>query len=176
MKHQIRGQNRQHGRTLISTKNAKRPSRRSVVYDAGYEKKRTQRSDAEGRNAKTRLIRKALSRAHRRGVQQVIEDGPRGMWRLAKWARNRTREYETLFKDPRSSDTRKACRDGRSESRSLSDGLFPQPPPADLSDTVSVQYPQPIEFPPITALEIQAAVKTAKAGKAPGEDGIPNSL
>ncbi|KAJ5144460.1 zinc knuckle domain protein [Penicillium atrosanguineum] len=54
--------------------------------------------------------------------------------------------------------------------------FFPQPPPADLSDTVSFQYPQPIEFPPITILEIQEAVKTAKAGKAPGEDGIPNSI
>ncbi|KAJ5330279.1 zinc knuckle domain protein [Penicillium atrosanguineum] len=54
--------------------------------------------------------------------------------------------------------------------------FFPQPPPADLSDTVSFQYPQPIEFPPITAQEIQEAVRTAKAGKAPGEDGIPNSL
>ena len=54
--------------------------------------------------------------------------------------------------------------------------FFPQPPPADLPDTVSFQYPQPIEFPPITLQEIQEAVKIAKAGKAPGEDGIPNCL
>jgi hypothetical protein len=51
--------------------------------------------------------------------------------------------------------------------------FFPQPPPADLSDTESFQYPQQIEFPSITAQEIQEAVRGAKAGKAPGEDGIP---
>ena len=54
--------------------------------------------------------------------------------------------------------------------------FFQQPPPADLSDTDSFQYPQPIEFPLIMTLEIQEAVRTAKAGKAPREDGIPNSL
>jgi hypothetical protein len=40
---------------------------------------------AEARNQKTRLIEKALSRAHRCRVQQVIEDGLQGMWRLAKY-------------------------------------------------------------------------------------------
>jgi hypothetical protein len=29
--------------------------------------------------------------------------------------------------------------------------FFPQPPPPDLSDTASFQYPESIEFPPITA-------------------------
>ncbi|OQD66240.1 hypothetical protein PENANT_c371G10633, partial [Penicillium antarcticum] len=49
---------------------------------------------SEARNRKTRLIKKTLSRAHRRRVQQVIEDGPQDMWRLAKWARNRDGAYE----------------------------------------------------------------------------------
>lgn len=54
--------------------------------------------------------------------------------------------------------------------------FFPQPPPACLSGTVAFQYPQQIEFPSVTAQEIQEAVRGAKAGKSPVEDGIPSSL
>ncbi|KGO73006.1 reverse transcriptase [Penicillium italicum] len=48
--------------------------------------------------------------------------------------------------------------------------FFPKQPPADLSDADSFLYPQQIEFPAVTAQEIQDAVRGAKAGKAPGED------
>ncbi|KAJ5121346.1 uncharacterized protein N7515_009307 [Penicillium bovifimosum] len=48
----------------------------------------------KARNVKSRLLKKKLSRAHRRRVQQVVEDGPQGLWRLAKWARNRDGAYE----------------------------------------------------------------------------------
>lgn len=40
--------------------------------------------------------------------------------------------------------------------------LFPQLPPVNLSDTSSFQYPEQIELPPITAQEIQEAVRGAK--------------
>ncbi|KAI1829205.1 hypothetical protein DTO027I6_9898 [Penicillium roqueforti] len=135
---------------------------------------------SEARNKKSRLVKKALSKAHRRRVQQVIEDGPQGMWRLAKWARNRAGTYERgltpslKIQDLRSPGKLAETVDQKAEAFRMA--FFPQPPPADLADTVSFQYPQPVEFPPITLQEIQDAVKTAKAGKAPGEDGIPNSL
>ena len=135
---------------------------------------------SEARNAKARLVKRTLSRAHRRRVQQVIEDGPRGMWRLAKWARNRTGAYERgltpslKIQDPQTPGKLAETVDQKAEAFRMA--FFPQPPPADLSDTDLFQYPQPIKFPPITTLEIQEAVRTAKAGKAPGEDGIPNSL
>jgi len=48
----------------------------------------------EARNNKKRLVKGTLTQAHRRRVQQVIEEGPHGMWRLAKWARNRDGAYE----------------------------------------------------------------------------------
>ena len=135
---------------------------------------------SEARNRKTRLIKKTLSRAHRRRVQQVIEDGPQGMWRLAKWARNRDGAYEKgitpslKIQDPQRPGAMAETTEQKAEA--FRTAFFPQPPSADLSDTDSFQYPQPIEFPPIIAQEIQEAVKGAKAGKAPGEDGIPNSL
>ncbi|KAJ5117510.1 zinc knuckle domain protein [Penicillium atrosanguineum] len=135
---------------------------------------------SEARNKKTRLVKRALSRAHRRRVQQVIEDGPQGMWRLAKWARNRNGAYEKgltpSLKIQGLQSPGQLAETVEQKANAFRAAFFPQPPPADLSDTVSFQYPQPIEFPPITALEIQEAVRTAKAGKAPGEDGIPNSL
>lgn len=135
---------------------------------------------SKARNRKTRLIKKTLSRAHRRRVQQVIEDGPQGMWRLAKWARNRDGAYEKgitpslKIQEPSSPGTIAETIDQKAEA--FRTAFFPQPPPADLSDTESFQHPQPIEFPTITTQEIQEAVRGAKAGKAPGEDGIPNSL
>ena len=102
------------------------------------------------------------------------------MWRIAKWARNRdgaykrgltptlkTEGYERLGELAETVDQK---------ADTFRAAFFPQPPPADLSDTLSFQYPQPIEFPPITTQEIYEAVRTAKAGKAPGDDGIPNSL
>ncbi|KAJ5313174.1 uncharacterized protein N7443_000058 [Penicillium atrosanguineum] len=135
---------------------------------------------SEARNKKTRLVKRALSRAHRRRVQQVIEDGPQGIWRLAKWARNRNGAYEKgltpSLKIQGLQSPGQLAETVEQKANAFRAAFFPQPPPADLSDTVSFQYPQPIEFPPITAQEIQEAVRTAKAGKAPGEDGIPNSL
>ncbi|OQD74227.1 hypothetical protein PENANT_c184G05569, partial [Penicillium antarcticum] len=135
---------------------------------------------SEARNKKTRLVKKTLSRAHRRRVQQVVEDGPQGMWRLAKWARDRDGAYEKgitpslKIQDPQMPGTLAETVERKAEAFRIA--FFPEPPPADLSDTDSFQYPQQIEFPAVAAQEIQEAVRGAKAGKAPGEDGIPNSL
>ncbi|KAJ5111870.1 reverse transcriptase [Penicillium alfredii] len=135
---------------------------------------------SEARNKKTRLIKKTLSRAHRRRVQQVIEDGPQGMWRLAKWARNRDGAYgkgitpSLKIQQPQAIDALAETIDQKAEA--FRAAFFPQPPTANLSDTTSFTYPEPIGFPPLTAHEVQDAVRGAKAGKAPGEDGLPNSL
>ncbi|KAJ5215580.1 uncharacterized protein N7498_001987 [Penicillium cinerascens] len=91
------------------------------------------------RNAKTRLVKKTLSRAHRRRVQQVIEDGPQGMWRLAKWAKNRTGAYERghtpslEIQDPQTPGKLAETVDQKAEAFRVA--FCPQPPPADLSDT-----------------------------------------
>ncbi|KAJ5766658.1 reverse transcriptase [Penicillium nucicola] len=135
---------------------------------------------SKARNRNSHLIKKTLSRAHRRRVQQVIEDWPQGMWRLAKWARNRDGAYEKgitpalKIQNPQTPGAFAETIEQKAEA--FRAAFFPQPPPADLSDTESFQYPHPINFPPVTAQEIEEAVRGAKAGKAPGEDGIPNSL
>lgn len=102
------------------------------------------------------------------------------MWRLAKWARNRNWAYEKgitpslKVQDPQAPCTLAETFEQKAEA--FRTAFFPQPPPACLSDTVSFQYRQPIDFPPVTAQEIKEAARGAKAGKAPGENGIPNSL
>lgn len=54
--------------------------------------------------------------------------------------------------------------------------LGPEPPPADLSDIDTAEYPEPIWFPQIQPHEIETTVRATPPDKAPGEDGIPNSL
>lgn len=54
--------------------------------------------------------------------------------------------------------------------------FFPQPLEADMVDTEGYIYPESVEFPEITQHEIQEAIRATPAGKAPGEDAIPNSL
>jgi hypothetical protein len=39
------------------------------------------------RNQKGKIIARTLRRGHRRRVQEATEQGPRGLWRLAKWTR-----------------------------------------------------------------------------------------
>ncbi|ODM14911.1 hypothetical protein SI65_09663 [Aspergillus cristatus] len=83
-------------------------------------------------------------------------------------ARNHTNTNITKWKE---------SRNGRRQSRAILGSIFPEPPPADLSDiTDQHQYPEPIPLPKIERHEIEAAIKATPPDKAPGEDGIPNSL
>ena len=54
----------------------------------------TCRRYARARNHKKREVSRVLQQGHRRGVQEASEDGPRGMWWLAKWARQRKEAYK----------------------------------------------------------------------------------
>ncbi|KAG0158136.1 hypothetical protein PDIDSM_5649 [Penicillium digitatum] len=133
------------------------------------------------RNRKTRLIKIALRRYHRRKVQEVIE-GPGGMWRMSKWARNRQGAYDQGSR--RQSRYQGTSRDSRRESSCFPASFLPSTATADLSDIDSKVINHdpteinrgPIRFPEITHQEIKQAVKASPPDKAPGEDGLPNSL
>ncbi|KAF4211069.1 hypothetical protein CNMCM5878_003191 [Aspergillus fumigatiaffinis] len=58
----------------------------------------------------------------------------------------------------------------------LRQSFFPPPPQADLSDTEGYEYPSPIEVLHITAHEIETVIRRASPNKAPGADGITNSV
>ncbi|KAJ5552062.1 reverse transcriptase [Penicillium frequentans] len=129
------------------------------------------------RNDKNRLIKGTLSRAHRQRVQRVVDEGPRGMWRLAKWARNRSGVYERgLTPTLRTRDGATTAETVEQKAAAFQHAFFPQPPEADMADTEGYIYPESVEFPEITPHEIEEAIQASPAGKAPGEDAIPNAL
>lgn len=129
------------------------------------------------RNEKKRLVGKALKIGHRRRVQKATEAGPRGMWRLAKWARSRRGAYEQGITPTLISPSGRRAETVEDKAELFQEAFFPEPPPADLSDiTDQHQYPEPIPLPKIERHEIETAIRATPPDKAPGEDGIPNSL
>ncbi|KAJ5598905.1 reverse transcriptase [Penicillium lagena] len=141
---------------------------RDPYYEEQYKK---------ARNQKNRLIKGTLTKAHRRRVQRVIENGPKGMWRLAKWARNRTGSYDRGVTPTLKQTNGTIAETVEEKSAAFQQAFFPQLPDADLSDIDGFQYPsEPIRFPEIMKHEIQDAIRLTPAEKAPGEDTIPNSF
>ncbi|KAI1829300.1 hypothetical protein DTO027I6_9813 [Penicillium roqueforti] len=132
---------------------------------------------SEARNRKTRLVKKTLSRAHQRRVQQVIEDGPQDMWRLAKWARNREGAYEKGITPSLEYRIPKCLELSRKQwSKKQRHSGLPSSPNPRQPIYPTQTHSSTHSTPAVTAQEIQEAVRGAKAGKAPGRDGIPNSL
>ncbi|EKV14892.1 Reverse transcriptase, putative [Penicillium digitatum PHI26] len=130
------------------------------------------------RNQKNRLIKTALRRYHRRKVQEVIEEGPGGMWRMSKWARNRQGAYDQgVTPSIKILGTEDLAETVEEKAATFQQAFFPVPPPADLSDIDPTEINRrPIHFPEITHQEITQAVKASPPDKAPGEGGLPNSL
>jgi len=116
------------------------------------------------------MIVKILRAHYRQRVAEVTKD-PAGIWRIAKWATNRSGMAIVipLLK----------LRDGTvAESydlkvAALTEAFFPEPALLDLADII---YPavKPVELPPIEEHEIAKAIKRSAAAKAPGLDMIPN--
>lgn len=84
------------------------------------------------RNTKGRVVSKALRRGFRQWVHNTIERGPRGLWKVSKWARSRDQSASsnipTLHSPVGIAETNQQKVD------LLRQVFFPQPPHADLSD------------------------------------------
>ena len=105
----------------------------------------------------------------------MVDQGPRGLWRVVKWARNRgqpgnTSVIPTLNGPDGPAETMEA------KTEVFRKTFFPAPPPADLTDIDPTRYPDPIQFPPITEQETVKAVCRAPSDKAPEPDAIPNKI
>jgi hypothetical protein len=86
------------------------------------------------RNRKKRTVKKALKSGHRRRVEEVTRDGPKGLWRLAKWARNRDQAYEQGVIPTLTLDNGQTASAAEDKARVFRELFFPEPPEADLSD------------------------------------------
>ncbi|OOQ82702.1 putative reverse transcriptase [Penicillium brasilianum] len=131
------------------------------------------------RNAKGRVIGKALKQGFRQWVRETVERGPRGLWKVSKWARNRD-QGPTSSNIPtlHSPEGRIPAETNQQKVDLLRQVFFPQPPQADLSDieSTTTSPPNQLTFPAISQQEVSDIIKRAPPDKAPGEDGIPNRV
>ncbi|EED15963.1 hypothetical protein TSTA_010790 [Talaromyces stipitatus ATCC 10500] len=134
------------------------------------------RAYLRARNKKKRLVKKSLRLGHRRRVQQATEQGPLGLWKLAKWARSRNGAYESGITPTLQDLDGYIAETVEAKTQLLREAFFPAIPNADLSDITDSQYPSQIEFPEIPRHEIEYVIRSTPPDKAPGEDGIPNSF
>ncbi|GFF29182.1 hypothetical protein IFM61606_10307 [Aspergillus udagawae] len=128
------------------------------------------------RNRKGKVISRSLQRGHRKRVRETVDQGPRGMWRIAKRARNRaggqTGIIPTLCQGDHIAET------AEQKVNLLCEAFFPAPPQADISDIQGRVYDQSrdVVFPDINEHEIIKAIRKAPPDKAPGLDAIPNKV
>ena len=125
----------------------------------------------EARNLKGRLIKKLLRKNHRERVQKATES-PQGLWKLAKWAKNK--EQRQPYTPPLKDSQGKMRTELEDKVEILKNSFFPQIKEADLSDIQDYVYPSPVEWPPFTQREVRTALSIVATRKAPGQDGIPN--
>ena len=126
----------------------------------------------QARNHKGRLIKKTLRDAYRTRVQEETATQG-GLWKLARWARNRGPRQP--FTPPLQNGEELEF-DHRAKAEIFRATFFPPPPEVDLADIRNFTYTEQLTFPRITEQEIQRAVRRMPSKKAPGTDDIPSHI
>jgi len=129
----------------------------------------------KARNQKGRLISKHLQQTHRSRVEEAATTEG-GLWKITKWALNRQTIPSATITPPLMRPDASLETTPKGKANLLRNTFFPPPVHADLSDISSHSYPPPYYCPPITASEIESAVRKAAPNKAPGPDGIINNI
>lgn len=124
------------------------------------------------RNQKGNLIQRTLRDTHRERVEEAVTKGPQGLWKLAKWARDRG----TGVAKQRVTPTIEGQDTHEGKVAALSKVFFPVPP--------SIAEPSPqvppcstdLPCPPLSKEEVRQALLRPRPHKAPGPSGIPNFI
>jgi len=127
------------------------------------------------RNQKGRIIKRALRHGFRSFIEDAVAQGPQGLWKVSKWARNRGQQQGTTMPALKTHNDAMA-ETNESKVNTLRSVFFPEPPEADLSDIQNHRPAKQIPLPAITAQEVEAAFRKAPPDKAPGNDTIPNKV
>jgi len=108
---------------------------------------------------KVRTIRKAKALAFREGVHKASLK-PTGVWRLARWGREKSGKPKALPQFPAIKDgTGGKATDFDGKVRALRKTLFPPPPQADLGNIATARYLAPIELSHVvTTREVSKAI------------------
>ena len=102
---------------------------------------------------------------------------PAGVWKLAKWGRERSMLPKELpqFPSLRDKASKNMVSTFEGKVKILRETFFPPPIAADLSDIATASYPSPITTSQkIEEKEVAKAIRRPAPDKAPGISGIPN--
>ena len=125
---------------------------------------------------KQKIIRKAKMLSFRKEISAVTES-PLGIWKLARWAKDRSQKPREIPKMPPLRHGGQTAETFEEKAEMLKAKFFPPPPPADLSDIPGSFYPAAADCPMmITKNEVIANIQCLKSDKAPGPDGITNKI
>jgi exonuclease III len=125
---------------------------------------------------KQKIIQKAKRANFRQEIEKVAGT-PTGLWRLAKWAKDKSHLPREVPKMPILKHNDQIAESFDEKIDMFKNVFFPAPPPVDLDDIPGSFYPNPVECPPcITENEVLAAIRRSAPDKAPGPDGFTNRL
>ena len=130
----------------------------------------------EVQSQKTKVIQKAKRLSFRKEIEKATESSM-GLWRLAKWAKDKSEKTRELPKMPNLIKDGQIASTFEEKTDMLKQKLFPPAPPADLSDIEGSFYPSPPHCPIIvTRSEVTESIRRLKPDMAPGPDGIANRI
>lgn len=129
----------------------------------------------KARNHKGRLISKYLRQSHRDKVTEAASS-PKGLWKITKWAVRRQDTPTATITPSLTTPDGSLASTPEAKADLLMKTFFPPPVNADLSDIPGYIYPTAYRCPLITEAEIERDIRKAAPNKAPGTDGITNSI
>lgn len=126
---------------------------------------------------KAKAIQKAKTLYFRESVHEAGISS-KGIWTLAKWAKDRSQTPKELpvFPTMRSGNMSTAkVTSFEGKIQILKERFFPPPQNASLEDMSTAHYPAPWQSSTkVTPEEIETAIRRPKSDKAPGVNGIPS--
>ncbi|OQE11190.1 hypothetical protein PENFLA_c078G07425, partial [Penicillium flavigenum] len=124
-----------------------------------------------------RVIKAALRRGFRSFIEEAVDQGPQGLWRVAKWARSRGQQQGSTIPALKIADGATDVETDTEKVKLLRKVFFPQPPEANLADIhQNPNQRTQFQIPPVNDTEVRATIKKAPPNKAPGYDTLPNRL
>lgn len=120
--------------------------------------------NTQSTDTKQKIIQKAKRLNFRQEISKTTET-PQGLWKLARWAKDKSQLAREVPKMPTLHFNGQTASTFDEQTNMLKNTFFPHPPPADLSDIAGSFYPAPTQSPDIISKsEIMGALQRLKAG------------
>jgi endonuclease/exonuclease/phosphatase family metal-dependent hydrolase len=126
--------------------------------------------------AKSKIIKKTKALHFRQEIHDAATS-PEGIWKLSKWAKDRSHLPRELPKFPalKLPDGTGTASTFDEKVGVLAEQFFPPAPEVDLSDIDPTTYPPELRGgQSVAESEVRSAITRPKPDRAPGPDGIPN--